>query len=137
MTFHVYIYDGTVEINEPKDFNSGMSQGTFFRRGILYKDSGNDSGEKLVLQDFIPGNVIHALGRRFHITDADAYTRDYFKYASSLIYLFFLICFSSLLSSVFSFSFIDENITLSCHRLCLDLMVCPKNKQRNMQQGLG
>lgn len=76
MTIHVYVYDGTVEINEPKETNSGMSQGTFYRRGVLYKSD----GERVTLQDLVPGNVVSMLGRDFHITDADAFTRDYFKY---------------------------------------------------------
>lgn len=76
MTIHVYIYDGTVEINEPKETNSGMSQGTFYRRGVLYKAD----GDRVTLQDLVPGNVVSMLGREFHITDADAFTRDYFKY---------------------------------------------------------
>jgi hypothetical protein len=94
MTIMVYIYDGkcnniqtgisisllsimigTVEITEPRDVNSGMSQGTFFRRGELYKTN----GEKVELTDLLPGHVVHMLGQEFYITDADAFTRDYFK----------------------------------------------------------
>jgi hypothetical protein len=81
MCILVYIYDGTVEINEPKDINSGMSQGTFFRRGVLYKEN----GERVVLQDLIPGNSVRMLGREFHITDADLFTREYFKRELNLI----------------------------------------------------
>jgi len=81
MTIHVYVYDGTVEINEPKETNSGMSQGTFYRRGVLYKSD----GERVTLQDLVPGNVVSMLGRDFHITDADAFTRDYFKRELNII----------------------------------------------------
>jgi hypothetical protein len=90
MAILVYIFDGTVEINEPKDINSGMSQGTFYRRGVLYKDN----GERLNLQDLIPGNVVSMLGREFHITDADQFTRDYFKYVPFPLALFISPYFS-------------------------------------------
>lgn len=76
MTFYYYIYDDTVEISEPRTMNSGLPQGVFFRRGQLTKD---DEGTRVALIDFAPGNSIRVLGREFHLTDADSFTRDYFK----------------------------------------------------------
>jgi hypothetical protein len=73
MVIMVYICDGTIQINEAKDINSGMSQGTFYRRGMLQKSD----NQLLQLTDLIPGESIQMLGREFHITDADAFTRDF------------------------------------------------------------
>lgn len=76
MTFYYYIYDDTVEISEPRTINSGLPQGIFFRRGQITKD---DDGNRLSLIDLTPGNTVRILGREFHLTDADSFTRDYFK----------------------------------------------------------
>ena len=76
MIFYYYIYDDTIEISEPRTINSGIPQGIFFRRGQLTKD---DDGARVGLTDLAPGNTIHILGREFHLTDADAFTRDHFK----------------------------------------------------------
>lgn len=79
---HYYIYDDTVEINEPKQPNSGLVQGNFFRRGKVNKDS---DGQPVQLTDLIPGNQLPILGQTFVIFDADQFTRDYFKKELNII----------------------------------------------------
>lgn len=75
MTILYYVYDDTVEINEVKENNSGMNQGVFLKR-IKAK---SDNGQPLTLPQFQPGRVINIFGHKFTITDADSFTRDYFK----------------------------------------------------------
>lgn len=82
VVIHYYIYDDTLEINEPKTTNSGMTQGSFFRRNRAVKD---DDSTPVLLQDLIPGNQVRMLGQIFTITDADNFTRDYFKKELNII----------------------------------------------------
>ncbi len=74
--FYYYIYDNTIEIFEPRNINSGMPQGVFFRRGKLTND---ETKADVELSDLAPGNLLKVLGREFTMTDADAFTRDYFQ----------------------------------------------------------
>ena len=53
----------------------GMPAGTFYQRGPLSRSD----GEPLALVDLLPGNIVQMLGQEFHIIDADAFTRDYFR----------------------------------------------------------
>lgn len=73
MVIMMYICDGTIQINEVKDINSGIPQGTFFRRGVIMKSD----NQPVQLIDLIPGQSIQMIGREFHITDTDAFTRDF------------------------------------------------------------
>jgi hypothetical protein len=74
--FYYYIVDGTIEIFEPRNINSGMPQGAFFRRAKLINDETKTDVE---LTDLAPGNILPILGREFTMTDADTFTRDYFQ----------------------------------------------------------
>ena len=56
-------------------FCSGMTGGNFYKRNPLK----NSRGQPIVLSDFAPGNVVSVLGRDIHITDADSFTRDFFR----------------------------------------------------------
>jgi hypothetical protein len=76
VTIHYFIFDDTVEIKEPKNTNAGMAQGVFLRRGRYLRDD----QKPMELPDFAPGNKVPLLGNVFCITDADSFTRDYFKY---------------------------------------------------------
>lgn len=59
-----------------------MPSGTFYRRGKIETTS---SGDELRVTDLAPGNSLHILGHEFFITDADAFTRDYFKREYNMI----------------------------------------------------
>lgn len=74
MIILMHIFDGTVQINENKEVNSGLNQGTFYRRAKLMKVD----NQPVTLEDLYPGATLDMLGRTFHITDADAFTRNYF-----------------------------------------------------------
>jgi hypothetical protein len=75
MTILFYIYDNTIEIHEVREINSGMWQGNFLKRQSVCKKDGTP----VSLQDFQPGSSIQLVGQEFYITDADAFTRDYFQ----------------------------------------------------------
>jgi hypothetical protein len=75
MTILFYIYDSTIEIHEVREVNSGMWQGNFLKRQSVSKQDGTP----VSLQDFQPGCSVQLVGQEFHITDADAFTRDYFQ----------------------------------------------------------
>ena len=57
-----------------------MSGGTFFRRNPIKKSD----GELLMPLDLEVGKSFTTLGREIHVTDADQYTRDYFRYNTYL-----------------------------------------------------
>lgn len=76
VTIHYYIKDDTIEINEPKQINSGMPSGRFYRRNKLYKEN---SDEFITMADLVPGKSFRALGQEIFVADADAFTRDYAK----------------------------------------------------------
>lgn len=76
LTILYYLVDDTIEISQPPVINSGIQGGIFFRRGAMTK---ND-GEPLRLIDFSVGQSVHTLGREIFITDADHFTRNYFRY---------------------------------------------------------
>lgn len=71
--FMYYDCDGTVEIKERAQENSGIPQAIFLKRGILPKD-GNLGGYYSV-EDFQIGGVIKLYGKTFKIVDADPNTR--------------------------------------------------------------
>lgn len=76
MTILYYIYDDTIEITEAKETNSGMWQGIFLKR---CKVNTSDEQRPVTLTDLQPGKQVPMLGLTFHITDADGFTREYFK----------------------------------------------------------
>lgn len=62
--------------NSPMPHHSaGMTTGKFYNRGVLMKDN----KKPLLLKDLVPGAKFSALGQTFYITDADEFTRKYFK----------------------------------------------------------
>eukprot|EP01038_Epipyxis_sp_PR26KG_P008512 gene8512-11507_t len=75
VTIHYYLLDNTVEINEPKQTNNGMWNGSFYKKGKLDKSDGTP----LQLTDLLVGGTANFLGRTFYITDADQFTRDHFR----------------------------------------------------------
>lgn len=109
VTIQYYIYDNEVQILEPKITNAGASRcccicstlpscrsasseltpctsapyalgmphGTFYKKAPLLKEDGTP----LVLRDLIVGGDIKMLGQEFFITDADEFTRKFFRLA--------------------------------------------------------
>jgi hypothetical protein len=75
VTIFYYLVDQTVEISENKVQNTGIKGGLFFKRNSLLKSN----KDPLELIDLAPGNVVSALGQHILITDADIYTREYFR----------------------------------------------------------
>lgn len=63
----IVAYTGTVV--------SGMPHGTFFRKGVITLEN----GKRLELTDLVVGGDIKMLGQEFFITDADEFTRKYFR----------------------------------------------------------
>eukprot|EP01031_Cornospumella_fuschlensis_P027637 gene27637-33375_t len=82
IVLHYYIYDDTIEINEPRVLNSGLPQGNFLKRGKVCKDT---DGSELTLVDLAVGNKVHILGQEIVITDADNFTRQYFKQELNMV----------------------------------------------------
>jgi len=75
VTIQVYLSDNEVQVLEPKVVNAGLPSGTFFQKARLVK---NDS-EPLLLEDIRVGGSIGMLGQTFYVTDADTFTRDYYR----------------------------------------------------------
>ncbi|OQS03384.1 RIB72 protein [Thraustotheca clavata] len=71
MTF--YLADDTISIYEPEQRNSGIVSGKFLERG----PHKNPSGVRYTLNDFKIGNELAFNAYKFHIIDADDYTKHY------------------------------------------------------------
>lgn len=75
LTVLVYLEDETVEIHEEKVVNSGIAAGQFLGRGKI-KDA---DGRFYTPSDFEIGKTYDIVGQKITITDADQFTREYFK----------------------------------------------------------
>eukprot|EP00595_Chromulina_sp_UTEXLB2642_P000719 CAMPEP_0196761390 /NCGR_PEP_ID=MMETSP1095-20130614/609_1 /TAXON_ID=96789 ORGANISM="Chromulina nebulosa, Strain UTEXLB2642" /NCGR_SAMPLE_ID=MMETSP1095 /ASSEMBLY_ACC=CAM_ASM_000446 /LENGTH=826 /DNA_ID=CAMNT_0042110867 /DNA_START=24 /DNA_END=2505 /DNA_ORIENTATION=- len=81
LTIYYYLYDNTIHMAEPRAQNTGMTAGEFYKRGALYKAD----SQPVSLQDLCPGNKLYVLGREIILTDADQFTRDYFRRELNII----------------------------------------------------
>lgn len=68
-----YLEDGTMQVSEPRQVNSGMPQGIFVKRHKFPKDA--DSYYEL--PDMNVGADVTIYGRTFHIYDCNKFTRDF------------------------------------------------------------
>lgn len=70
-----YLKDDTVQVSEPKQDNSGIPQGIFVKRHRATKPD----GAPITPRDLEVGAIIEIYGRQFMLTDADAFTRDFYN----------------------------------------------------------
>jgi hypothetical protein len=83
-----YLVDDTIEVIEPREMNSGITQGIFLKRSRVVKyqpTSDNDffkfhdkSSEFYHINDLLVGNNILIYGKYITIYDCDQYTREFF-----------------------------------------------------------
>ncbi|KAF0686899.1 Aste57867_21331 [Aphanomyces stellatus] len=71
-----YLTDETIEIIENKVANSGLPQGTFLKRGKLFKPT---NGTHYRMADIYVGMHFPIYGRVFKLYSCDAWTRTYYK----------------------------------------------------------
>jgi len=83
-----YVQDGTIEIIQNKQENSGMIQGLFLRRSRVPKplsrseeklEIGDENHEYLDIDDFRLGTVVEFYKRKFRIADCNESTREYVR----------------------------------------------------------
>ena len=67
--------DGTINISEEKELNSGIIHGSFLKRGKL-KD---ENGHVISYADLLIGKDIYLNGRYLTLYDCDKYTRDFYN----------------------------------------------------------
>jgi hypothetical protein len=70
-----YLVDGQIEIQEPRQVNSGIPQGTFLKRNLLPKAGGEFYTDK----DFSLCSNFTVFGRTFRIYDCDSFTKMYYE----------------------------------------------------------
>lgn len=71
-----YVTDGTIQVIEPKEDNSGIPQGTFLKRHRVEKAEG---GGYVNATDLVVGSEVELYGRTYYLTDADDFTRDFLQ----------------------------------------------------------
>jgi len=76
ITMLYYLEDNTIQVNEPKEENSGIPQGSFMKRHHIPKGSGG--GEFFTVIDFCLGCDIDMYGRTYRVVDCDAFTAEFF-----------------------------------------------------------
>mmetsp|Transcript_42522 Transcript_42522/g.104726 ORF Transcript_42522/g.104726 Transcript_42522/m.104726 type:complete len:627 (+) Transcript_42522:74-1954(+) len=74
----LYLLDGSMQVSEPKLENSGIPQGegkgaVFIKRHRIAKPDGSF----VSMADLAVGGNVTLYGRTFHLTDADAFTREF------------------------------------------------------------
>lgn len=77
---NIYYYeeDGTMNIVERPQLNSGVPQGTLVKRALVWKKNGTP----VVPNDFKIGEDLEVFGIRYRILDCDSATRRYLEQAS-------------------------------------------------------
>lgn len=73
-----FLQDGTTEIKEEMQKNSGMVSGLFYRRGHLERDDDYNGGA-VCPEDMCVGRNLYVVGREIKLCDADKFTRDWYK----------------------------------------------------------
>lgn len=68
-----YLTDGTIQVIEPKQDNSGIPQGTFLKRHRVEKKSGGFVNAT----DLKIDEEVELYGRVYYLVDADDFTRDF------------------------------------------------------------
>ncbi len=74
-----YRADDTVQMTEPREHNSGMTQGQFLCRVAISQLVGPGGAGHLALRDLTVGSHVPIFGREFVVADADAKTRAFFS----------------------------------------------------------
>jgi len=77
VTVYHFLEDGTTEIKETTDKNSGMGGGLFYRRGFLERDD-DFEGAPVTPTDMRVGKSLFVVGRELHMCDADIFTRQWY-----------------------------------------------------------
>merc|ERR1711939_378452 len=75
VTVLYYLEDNTLQVNEPKEENSGIPQGSYIKRHHIPKGR----GEFYTVLDFQLGTDITFYGRTFRIVDCDAFTAQFLQ----------------------------------------------------------
>jgi len=75
VTILYYLEDNTLQVNEPKEENSGIPQGAFVKRHHIPKGR----GEFYTILDFTLGSDLTFYGRTFRVVDCDAFTAQFFE----------------------------------------------------------
>ena len=73
---YFFLEDESAAVVEPRQPNSGMSQGTIIKRHKVVKDG----HVPLAVSDLGLGRDVHIYGKVFRIYDCDAFTRSYYEH---------------------------------------------------------
>jgi len=75
VTICYFLEDDTISVSEPRQDNSGIAfQGAMVKRHQIPRPDGQGN---IHFQDIAVGETLTFYGRTFHITDCDAFTRDF------------------------------------------------------------
>lgn len=77
----LHLEDDSIEINENKQINSGIPQGTFLAKQSVLKSDG--SNKFINAYDFRVGANIDIYGRSIYVFDCDDYTRAFYVEAGT------------------------------------------------------
>lgn len=71
-----FLEDGTMQVSEPRQANSGISQGAFIKRHMIIKHGTEDPFR---VDDCFVGACLQLYGKAIQLIDCDAFTRQFFE----------------------------------------------------------
>eukprot|EP01063_Lacrimia_lanifica_P011426 TRINITY_DN1820_c0_g1_i1.p1 TRINITY_DN1820_c0_g1~~TRINITY_DN1820_c0_g1_i1.p1 ORF type:complete len:786 (+),score=339.00 TRINITY_DN1820_c0_g1_i1:77-2359(+) len=74
---YYFLEDHTISVSEPREDNSGMSQGCMLKRHQIPKQDG--AGGHYTYEDLNVGAIITFYGKTFRLCDCDEFTRDFLE----------------------------------------------------------
>lgn len=77
LIIHLYLVDNTISINEEKQLNSGIPQGSFLKRQNV--NHAQDQTRFINAWDFRVGEFIEIYGKNIRLFDCDEYTRKFYE----------------------------------------------------------
>lgn len=75
LIIYFYLEDNTISINEPRQRNSGIMQGTFLNRQRVFNA---DTNNYINPYDFRVGEFSYICGRNIYLISCDPFTRDFY-----------------------------------------------------------
>ncbi|KAK3259014.1 hypothetical protein CYMTET_31968, partial [Cymbomonas tetramitiformis] len=76
---HFFLEDGSIQVTEPREENSGIVQGVFLKRMRVPRDPPRGRSKYLEMEDLHVGGKVRMFSRNYHIVGCDNFTRAFLQ----------------------------------------------------------